>query len=112
MSIKSEKSEQEFREWKRALDNQANESAETSNAEIDPLEKIWLVLGPEDSLDVLADGAGSWAVYIKNPKQGDRCIATFRGERAEQDARDFVFNMAQARKINGIAKKIDTPSQS
>lgn len=105
MSIKSEKSEQEFREWKRALDNQANESAETSNAEIDPLEKIWLLLGPEDSLDVLADGAGSWAVYIKNPKQGDRSIATFRGESAEQDARDFVFNMAQARKINGIAKK-------
>lgn len=87
MSLDSERRYEEFRVWKRDLEDRCNLVVNKAEDEIADLENLWALPGPGE-IKVVPSVGGSYAVYC-----GDQCFESFWGDRAEDDATRYAYEL-------------------
>ncbi|MHB8485499.1 MAG: hypothetical protein ACYDCM_07200 [Candidatus Acidiferrales bacterium] len=95
MSIDNEQRHEEFRSWKKELDARCEISIAESADEINELEKLWELVGPNDNIHVAPSVGGSFCAWADN-----YCLKTFWGETAEADATHYAFNILRNRELH------------
>lgn len=93
MSLDSERRYEEFRVWKRDLEDRCNLVVNKAEDEIAELEDLYRLPGPGE-IKVVPSVGGSYAVYC-----GDFCFQDFWGDGAEGEATQFAYDLLFLREV-------------